>query len=149
MPALRASRSVFSSSTRGITAALPRSKIDCPPSPTRTTSGRIENSPSESVFATTRRSTSDSRINDDVREIKDDGAGYLGPFTSTRAAEDARTALYETVPLRQCTEKMTLRTRHSACALAELGKCGAPCEGRQSPEEYGLHVANARQAISS
>ncbi|WP_371779469.1 DEDD exonuclease domain-containing protein [Streptosporangium subroseum] len=82
-----------------------------------------------------------------VREIKDDRAGYLGPFTSTRAAEDARTALYETVPLRQCTEKMTLRTRHSACALAELGKCGAPCEGRQSPEEYGLHVANARQAM--
>jgi DNA polymerase III subunit epsilon len=29
-----------------------------------------------------------------VREIKDDKAGYLGPFTSTRAAEDARTALY-------------------------------------------------------
>ncbi|MER5424895.1 DEDD exonuclease domain-containing protein [Streptosporangium roseum] len=82
-----------------------------------------------------------------VREVKDDDAGYLGPFTSTRAAEDARTALHEAVPLRQCTEKITSRTRRSACALAGLGRCGAPCEGRQSAEEYGLHTAAARRAM--
>ncbi|MEV4244712.1 DEDD exonuclease domain-containing protein [Streptosporangium canum] len=82
-----------------------------------------------------------------VREVKDDDAGYLGPFTSTRAAEDARTALHEAVPLRQCTEKITSRTRRSACALAGLGRCGAPCEGRQSAEEYGLHAVAARRAM--
>ncbi|WP_093887286.1 DEDD exonuclease domain-containing protein [Streptosporangium canum] len=82
-----------------------------------------------------------------VREVKDDDAGYLGPFTSTRAAEDARTALHEAVPLRQCTEKITPRTRRSACALAGLGRCGAPCEGRQSAEEYGLHTVAARRAM--
>ncbi|GAA3445623.1 DEDD exonuclease domain-containing protein [Planomonospora venezuelensis] len=86
-----------------------------------------------------------------VRELKDDGAGYLGPFGNVRAAEEARAALHEAVPLRQCTDKIPLRvtdrTRRSACALAGLGRCGAPCEGRQSPEEYGVHVAAARQAM--
>ncbi|GAA3509414.1 DNA polymerase-3 subunit epsilon [Streptosporangium album] len=82
-----------------------------------------------------------------VREIKDDDAGYLGPFTSTRAAEDARTALHEAIPLRQCTEKITPRTRRSACALAGLGRCGAPCEGRQGVEEYGRHATAARRAM--
>lgn len=82
-----------------------------------------------------------------VREVRDDDAGYLGPFTSTRAAEDARAALHEAVPLRQCTERITPRTRRPACALAELGRCGAPCEGRQGAEEYGLHAAAARRAM--
>ncbi|WP_326638118.1 DEDD exonuclease domain-containing protein [Streptosporangium sp. NBC_01755] len=82
-----------------------------------------------------------------VREVKDDEASYLGPFTSTRAAEDARTALHETIPLRQCTERITPRTRRSACALAEIGRCGAPCEGRETPGEYAVHVVAARRAL--
>lgn len=82
-----------------------------------------------------------------VREVRDDGASYLGPFTSTRAAEDARAALHEAVPLRQCTERITPGRGRSACALAEIGKCGAPCEGRQSVEEYGVHVATARRVM--
>ncbi|MER7205897.1 DEDD exonuclease domain-containing protein [Streptosporangium sp. NPDC000239] len=82
-----------------------------------------------------------------VREVKDDGAGYLGPFGSVRAAEDARSALHEAIPLRRCTERITLRTGRPACALAGIGRCGAPCEGRQSVEEYGLHAAAARRAM--
>ncbi|MGC5013883.1 DEDD exonuclease domain-containing protein [Streptosporangium sp. DT93] len=82
-----------------------------------------------------------------VREIKDDDASYLGPFSSTRTAEDARAALHETIPLRQCSERITVRTRRSACALAEIGRCGAPCEGRQTPGEYAVHVIAARRAL--
>ncbi|MEU4833992.1 DEDD exonuclease domain-containing protein [Streptosporangium sp. NPDC023615] len=82
-----------------------------------------------------------------VREVKDDDASYLGPFSSTRAAEDARAALHEAIPLRQCSERITVRTRRSACALAEIGRCGAPCEGRQTPGEYAVHVIEARRAL--
>ncbi|WP_184889635.1 DEDD exonuclease domain-containing protein [Sphaerisporangium siamense] len=82
-----------------------------------------------------------------VREVKADAATYLGPFTSSRGAEDARTALHEAVPLRQCTERITPRTRRSACALAEMGRCGAPCEGRQTVGEYGAHAETARSAM--
>ncbi|MFG2072598.1 DNA polymerase-3 subunit epsilon [Nonomuraea maritima] len=83
-----------------------------------------------------------------VRELKDDGATYLGPFTSARLADDARIALHEAVPLRQCTQPVSLRTRRAACVLHEMGRCGAPCAGKQSPEEYAVHVENARRAMT-
>jgi DNA polymerase-3 subunit epsilon len=82
-----------------------------------------------------------------VREVKDDGATYLGPFTSGRAADDARSAIHEAVPLRQCTERITPETRRGACALAGLGRCGAPCEGRESLDDYARHVETARTAM--
>lgn len=84
-----------------------------------------------------------------VRDLKDDGAAYLGPFTSGRAADDARIALHEALPLRQCTQRLTERTRRAACVLAEMGRCGAPCEGRESPADYAVHVENARRAMLS
>jgi len=82
-----------------------------------------------------------------VREVKDDGATYLGPFGSSRAADDARTAMHEALPLRQCTERLSSRTRRSACTLAELGRCGAPCEGRESEDAYARHVRGAKRAM--
>ncbi|MET9069690.1 DEDD exonuclease domain-containing protein [Streptosporangium sandarakinum] len=82
-----------------------------------------------------------------VREVRDDGAAYLGPFGGSRAAEDARVALHETFPLRQCAERITPRIRRPACALFGIGRCGAPCEGRQSAEEYGELAEAARRAM--
>ncbi|GIH59618.1 DNA polymerase III subunit epsilon [Microbispora siamensis] len=82
-----------------------------------------------------------------VREVKDDGAAYLGPFGSSRTADDARTAMHEALPLRQCTERLSARVRRPACALAEIGRCGAPCEGRESQEGYARHVRRARHAM--
>jgi DNA polymerase-3 subunit epsilon len=87
-----------------------------------------------------------------VREVRDDGGSYLGPFGSTRVAEEARAAVHDAVPLRQCTQRLTLRVisegRASTCALSELGRCGAPCEGRQSPDAYSEHAAYARAILT-
>lgn len=82
-----------------------------------------------------------------VREVRDDDAAYLGPFSSARAADDARTALHEAVPLRQCTQRLTASTRVAACALHEMGRCGAPCAGHESPADYSLHTEAARRAM--
>jgi DNA polymerase-3 subunit epsilon len=86
-----------------------------------------------------------------VRDCRDDGSAYLGPFGSTRLAEEARAALHETVPLRQCTQRLTPRLidsgRARTCALAELGRCGAPCEGRETAGGYTRHVASARSLM--
>ncbi|MBB2941711.1 DNA polymerase-3 subunit epsilon [Actinoplanes lutulentus] len=76
-----------------------------------------------------------------VRRFADDGATYLGPFSSRRTAELAAAGVYDAVPLRQCNHKLSLKTKTPACALAELGKCPAPCEHEISTQEYDVRAA--------
>ncbi len=82
-----------------------------------------------------------------VREVRDDGATYLGPFSSTASAEAAIDALHDVIPLRQCTARLSIRRTTPACALAGMGRCGAPCEGRETEQDYDRHVNAVRQAI--
>ena len=82
-----------------------------------------------------------------VRKVLDDGAVYLGPFGSTRLAELAVAAVHEAVPLRQCTRRLSVRTLSTACVLVELGRCGAPCDGRESVEQYAAHALAVRSAF--
>lgn len=64
-----------------------------------------------------------------VHERKPDGAAYLGPLRTRRHAEQLRDAIHDAVPLRQCTDRLTPgRHVRSACALAGIGRCPAPCE---------------------
>ena len=76
-----------------------------------------------------------------VRRLADDDATYLGPFSSRRTAELAAAGVHDAVPLRQCTHKLSVRTTTPACALAELGRCPAPCEHRITPQEYAARAA--------
>jgi DNA polymerase III subunit epsilon len=76
-----------------------------------------------------------------VRTLADDGAAYLGPFSSRRTAELAAAGVYDAVPLRQCSHKLSVRTPTPACALSELGRCPAPCEHKITPEAYEATAA--------
>ncbi|HEU4528344.1 MAG TPA: UvrB/UvrC motif-containing protein, partial [Actinomycetota bacterium] len=80
-----------------------------------------------------------------VREPKAGGA-YLGPFPSSQHAHLAKEALEEAFPIRRCTKAMRASTRFAPCALADMGRCLAPCEGRVGPERYGELV---RSLLSS
>ncbi len=82
-----------------------------------------------------------------VRQVQDDGAAYLGPFGSSRTAELAVAAVHEALPLRQCTKRVSVRTPSSACVLFELGRCGAPCLGLQTVEEYAPAARAFEQAV--
>ena len=82
-----------------------------------------------------------------VREVRDDGATYLGPFGGRRAADQAVSAVHEAFPLRQCTSRLSPRRPTSACALAEMGRCGAPCTGDESVDDYAVHVEAVRRAL--
>jgi len=85
-----------------------------------------------------------------VRKVSDDGAAYLGPFGSTRTAELAMAAAHEALPLRQCTKRLSPRRPSSACVLAEMGRCGAPClgahAGGETSEAYNAHAEAFRRA---
>ena len=82
-----------------------------------------------------------------ARKVADDGAAYLGPLGSTRVAEEIKAALHEAIPLRQCSGQIR-PGRDTACTLADMGRCGAPCEARETAEEYASHAHTARAAIT-
>ncbi len=82
-----------------------------------------------------------------VRDARQDTT-YLGPFGSAREADDAADALLAAVPLRQCSGRLSPRRTRPACALADLGRCGAPCDGREDVPAYARHVARAQEAIT-
>lgn len=83
-----------------------------------------------------------------VREPRGRGA-FLGPFASAAQAHLAREALEAVFPVRRCTRRMGSRPRSSPCALADLGRCVAPCDGRISPERYGELVRMLVTSLSS
>ncbi len=78
-----------------------------------------------------------------------DGARYVGPFTSRRTAQAAAEAIAEGLPLRTCTQALTSRPKPSACVLADLGRCPAPCTASVDEDTYAGIVARARIAMSS
>lgn len=85
-----------------------------------------------------------------VRKVRDDGAAYLGPFGARSTAEAAMAAVHEAVPIRQCTQRLSpKKPQSSACALAEMGRCGAPCIGAETVDAYAEHADHVRRAITA
>jgi DNA polymerase-3 subunit epsilon len=85
-----------------------------------------------------------------VAKVLDDGAVYLGPFSSRRTAELVTAAVHEAIPLRQCTARLSPQRTSSACVLAAMGRCGAPCLGPEQGESaaaYGAHVEAFRVLV--
>jgi DNA polymerase-3 subunit epsilon len=84
-----------------------------------------------------------------VRKVLDDGADYVGPFGSKKAAERSVAALYEAFPVRQCGGRMPKTPSLSACALAEMGKCLSPCDGGVTADDYSAVVRDLRISLLS
>ena len=78
-----------------------------------------------------------------VRSVGRDDLAYAGPFGSRGSAEEAMAALHDAVPLRQCLTRISPRRPTSACALADMGRCAAPCTGAVTVDEYAETVAEA------
>ncbi|WP_324650956.1 DEDD exonuclease domain-containing protein [Georgenia sp. H159] len=79
------------------------------------------------------------------------GTDALGPFSSRAAAQSALEALEEAFALRRCTQRLPVvpNPEARACALAEMGHCGAPCTGGQSVETYSGIVRAARGGLAA
>jgi DNA polymerase-3 subunit epsilon len=83
-----------------------------------------------------------------VTAVRDDGAGYLGLFGNRRSAAAAAEAIYRSLPIRQCTTRLPVAPSSSPCVLVDLGRCGAPCSGRESREQYARHVDTLTSSLS-
>ena len=84
-----------------------------------------------------------------VKQVLDDDADYLGPFRSRKTAEAAMYALHETFPIRQCSGRLPRKPSRNACALAEMGRCLAPCDGSTTEDDYGAAVGALRRTLDS
>ncbi|MFC8924129.1 DEDD exonuclease domain-containing protein [Cellulosimicrobium sp. NPDC057127] len=80
-----------------------------------------------------------------VREVRAP-APHIGPFSSRHQAQAAVDALHDAFRLRQCTRRLPLvaTTAASACVLAEMGRCSAPCTATTPDVGYAT-VASAVQ----
>jgi DNA polymerase-3 subunit epsilon len=84
-----------------------------------------------------------------VRRVRPGAGVFLGPFPDRRAADAAVAAIHESLPLRQCTGRLSLKVLRTACALAGMGRCGAPCTGAQSVDEYADIAGVFRAAVAA
>jgi DNA polymerase-3 subunit epsilon len=83
-----------------------------------------------------------------VRETNGSGA-FLGPFPTSHLARLAKEALEDVFPIRRCTTAMRASTRFAPCALAEMHRCLAPCDGRAGPERYEELVRSLISSLST
>lgn len=64
------------------------------------------------------------------------GLLHLGPFRRRAEAELAMECIASHVPIRTCKEALSVRTPKSACVLADIGRCPAPCDHRIDRPAY-------------
>lgn len=77
------------------------------------------------------------------------GTPALGPFPSRNAAEAAAAALLTAFPIRRCSSRLPREPAAGAtpCALAEMGRCAAPCVLGPDAPGYAAAVQGARAAL--
>ncbi|HQR27369.1 MAG TPA: DEDD exonuclease domain-containing protein [Nocardioides sp.] len=84
-----------------------------------------------------------------VRRVLDDGADYLGPFSSRKVAERCLAALHGTFPVRQCTDRLPREPSRSPCVLAEMRRCLSPCDGSVDDATYSSLVDRLRRSLTT
>ena len=74
-----------------------------------------------------------------VRQVRQDGARYFGPFASSSALRQTLKEIYRIFPLRHY-PPAKCRQRGRPCLFHQIGQCSAPCHGLISAEDYGKLV---------
>lgn len=73
----------------------------------------------------------------------------LGPFRTRNTALEAVEALHDVTGLRECTEHIPAAgSAASPCKVHELGRCGAPCAGYETPTGYESHALPVREVLT-
>lgn len=70
-----------------------------------------------------------------VRQVRQDGASYFGPFASSSALRQTLKEIYRIFPLRHY-PAAKCRQRGRPCLFHQIGQCSAPCHGLISSADY-------------
>ncbi len=71
-----------------------------------------------------------------VREMKKDKAEYFGPYTDVSAMRRTLEIIRRVFPVRTCQDQLPSPRITRVCLEYEIKRCGGPCEGFVSREEY-------------
>jgi excinuclease ABC subunit C len=77
-----------------------------------------------------------------VRRLADDGARYFGPYTDSKGMRRTINFLGRLFMIRSCNLTIPHPTGklQKVCLDYHIGRCGGPCEGLQTAEEYSEFV---------
>jgi len=81
-----------------------------------------------------------------VRQVKNDGAHYFGPYSSASSIRETLKEIYRIFPLRHSSiERCSKRGR--PCLFHQIGQCSAPCHGKITQNDYRDLVAGVIQLL--
>ncbi|MFO7576803.1 MAG: excinuclease ABC subunit UvrC [Pelovirga sp.] len=81
-----------------------------------------------------------------VRQVKNDGAHYFGPYSSAAAIRATLRQIYRIFPLRHAPMERC-RQRGRPCLFHQIGQCSAPCYGKISRSDYRQLVDGVIQLL--
>ena len=81
-----------------------------------------------------------------VRQVKNDGAHYFGPYSSASAIRETLKEIYRIFPLRHSSIERC-RKRGRPCLFHQIGQCSAPCHGKISQTDYRKLVDGVIQLL--
>lgn len=79
-----------------------------------------------------------------VRDVKNDGSEYFGPYTDVRAVRRTMSMIGDIFKLRRCSDRKFNMHDSRECLYYQIGKCSAPCTGKTDREEYRELVSEVR-----
>lgn len=86
-----------------------------------------------------------------TRKFYKDGSEYLGPYTSVLLAKDIFNTLTNLFPLRNCKLNLTKenieKKKFKSCLEYHIGNCAAPCENKQSEEDYLQNIRKIKDIL--
>jgi excinuclease ABC subunit C len=82
-----------------------------------------------------------------VRNIRDDGASYFGPYHSATSARETLRTLNRHFQLRTCTDHV-LETRGRPCLQYQIKRCSGPCAIDVTPAQYAEQVEDVKMFLS-
>ena len=79
-----------------------------------------------------------------TRRMEEGGSLYLGPYTDVGAIRQTLRVLKTLFPIRDCPGDLPAESLTRECLYYHIGRCLAPCTGRQSVADYRAGVEKLR-----
>lgn len=86
-----------------------------------------------------------------TRKIRQDGSRYYGPYTDVKTMRFALKSVRDIFQIRSCrlplTEEGVRKKKWKVCLDYHIGKCGGPCEGLVTREEYHEMITQVEKLL--